>query len=235
MDDCQILSGLLIFVLGLAPLLFQITLPAHLREFIWKQRWFHWILALIIINVAVPLVVARSGWIPETVTKIGGLVITFDDAFVVILAHLAAVCYVLYILQLINITRFVELLRNECKKDIRLQRRFDETLAVLIDIGRKSEAGFEKDHVLQALDRLAAYVMAKHLSGYDGTILKPLIRGLEEILVGDIDGSRENLRSAADILETIISTLRNDDRFPFDLPERDQFPQILDCAGIKIG
>ena len=74
----------------------------------------------------------------------------------------------------------------------------------LVQLGRHSHSGRNKEIVLQTLAELAALVQKG--KAYDGRQLETLIKGLEEVLIlGPLNlGSLENFRSAAGLLSDIV-------------------------------
>jgi hypothetical protein len=113
--------------------------------------------------------------------------------------------------QLANIdrTRSVERLYEESVDDLNQRFEFDNTLDSLLEIGRQGGAGFEKTEVLLKLKDLAShYIRLIPQNQYDGTGLRPLIRGIEDVVAnGSAYGSSTNFLEAARILEYIMRKL----------------------------
>jgi hypothetical protein len=101
-----------------------------------------------------------------------------------------------------------QLSRAAAKGILRRGRPIESELLDLIQLGKQSQSGQDKELVLQALAFLAEAVQAR--PGYDGAQLEELIIGLEEMLVlGDQIGSPENFHSAADHLSDMIISACN--------------------------
>jgi hypothetical protein len=87
-------------------------------------------------------------------------------------------------------------------------RPVESELKDLIQLGKQSHPGQDKELVLQALANLAETVQMR--PAYDGAQLEELIIGLEEIIVlGTQIGSPENFHTAADLLSDIIISACN--------------------------
>lgn len=98
----------------------------------------------------------------------------------------------------------VKQLQNRAGRRIRKSGRLIEPeLRELIQLGKHSDSGSNKELVLEALSELAVAVQ-RH-PHYDGRQLELLIMGLGEVLsLGRGSGSAENYRTVADVLSQIV-------------------------------
>lgn len=98
----------------------------------------------------------------------------------------------------------VKQMQNRAGRRIRKSGRLIETeLRELIQLGKHSDSGSNKELVLETLSELAVAVQ-KHRN-YDGRQLELLIMGLGEVLsLSRGSGSTENYRTVADVLSQIV-------------------------------
>jgi hypothetical protein len=98
----------------------------------------------------------------------------------------------------------IQSLENRATRSLSRRARLVETqLTSLIQLGKQSAAGKDKDLVLQALASLVSAVQAHER--YEGRQLEVIILGLEDILLlGPQKGSSENFRTSADLLSELV-------------------------------
>ncbi|GEM_PF-5932883 len=207
-----IIGGLLAFVIGVSALVLQLAVPSYLETLMRRRKMMRYTIGIMALYLIMALVLI---WIspfsggdgiisPEMTTVINiGMTITF----------IATVLYTYNQLHQINGSRIIDSLLSECKIDIHIKGMFDDTLDTLIDLGAQRNAGYEKTRVLNALKDLAHFVV-KDYERYDGTHLKPILRGLEKVLVGGgVQGSRDNFIVAASTLRYIIQRLCQNEQY----------------------
>lgn len=98
----------------------------------------------------------------------------------------------------------IKQMQNRAAKRIpKFGRLVESELHELIQLGKHSSSGSNKELVLEAMSKLACAVQ-EHQK-YDGRQLEVLIMGLSEVLnLGHGTGSAENYRTAADVLSQIV-------------------------------
>jgi len=80
----------------------------------------------------------------------------------------------------------------------------EQALTILVELGEQSQAGEDRQMVLEALGGLVEQTR-EHRS-YRGDLLEPLIDGLKNVLVSDSPGNPKNFRTAIEILQKIVMT-----------------------------
>ncbi len=210
------LTTIFIFLIGLPALLLQ-TLAPELREIVRKRRLQLAVFTTLPIGVAgvtVALGVWFSQWcvdkkLVETgkypllrtlLQEDGQLLWIWVLLFLVFISGLSAMA----LTDKWRREMVIEALQEEALGVLRRHGRLLESqVKNLIQLGKQSEAGKDKDLVLQALAQLAQAVQAH--ARYEGRQLEALILGLEDVLLlGRQKGSSEIFRTAADLLSEVV-------------------------------
>lgn len=207
------ITTIFIFLIGLPAVLLQ-TLAPELRKIVRQRRW------QLISFTILPLVI--SGLIVAGGIALSHLKSTLRQAPPVlekILCYDGQLLWISILTSLVLISGvFAILLSEQWRREgiIRKLRRraasglatkgrlLEEELMHLVQLGRHSHSGRNKELVLQTLAELAAVV--QNGKAYDGRQLETLIKGLEDVLIlGPLNlGSLENFRSAAGLLSDIV-------------------------------
>ena len=207
------ITTIFIFLIGLPAVLLQ-TLAPELRKIVRQRRWqliSFTILPLVISGLIVAGGIALSHLkstlrqAPPVLEKI----LCYDGQllWISILTSLVLISGVFAILLSEQWRRegIIRKLRQRAASGLATKGRLlEEELMHLVQLGRHSHSGRNKELVLQTLAELAALV--QNGKAYDGRQLETLIKGLEEVLIlGPLNlGSLENFRSAAGLLSDIV-------------------------------
>ncbi len=211
------ITTIFIFLIGLPALLLQ-SLAPELRKVVRRRRWqlisFTMLPVFFAgIVVAVGIGLAHMGEkhkaFPSFPTSFLSKVLKYEGQllWIFILTVLVIIAGALAIVLSEQWRRdaVIRKLRKRAAKGLaRWGRPIEEELMSLIQLGRHSHPGRNKELVLQALAELASAVQS--CKRYDGRQLEVLIKGLEDVLIlGHLHvGSIENFRTAADLLSEIV-------------------------------
>ena len=99
------------------------------------------------------------------------------------------------------ISGLVEPISKRLQKDGQVN---EEALDVLVELGEQSQAGEDRQMVIEALGRLVRQTRTH--TTYRGDSLEPLIDGLKNVLVSDSPGNPKNFRTALVDLQEIVMT-----------------------------
>lgn len=213
------IATVFIFLIGLPAILLQ-TLAAELRKVVVKRRRQLIVstFAPILLSLVVAAAGARISILCSQLTASGSspskliLFLSGHDGqflwlIVLIVLLLIAGVAAIVLTKKWGRERIIQQLCSGAAKSISARGRpVESELDDLIQLGKQSHSGQDKELVLLALAALAEDVQAN--PHYDGAQLEELIVGLEEILImGAQVGSPENFHTAADLLsDLIIST-----------------------------
>jgi hypothetical protein len=207
------ITTLLVFMVGVPAVVLQ-TLPPEVRQVVTK-RWER-LLASIGLPVLAALLVVAAGLLLETR---GGLPprILWSGVIVLLFATVLVTAFRMPR----NYGRrdaVVRQLEREVGRRIAAQGRLvEESLHDLIELGKQSEMGREKQLVLEALLDLADAVCSH--PGYEGDRLEELVLGLVDILPPTTRrGSLPNFAAATQVLRTIVTS--------FDPGRRESMKQV---------
>lgn len=210
------LTTIFIFLIGLPAVLLQ-TLAPELREIVRKRRTQLVLITILPIFISGVIVFSGLGFIywasktnllassPHLLLRLwlendGKLLWMSILIILVFISGFAA----LILTDIWRREAIIKILQNEAAKKLAANGRLVQAkLENLIQLGKQSEAGKDKDLVLKALADLTEGVQ-KHAK-YEGRQLEVLILGLEDILLlGPQKGSSENFRTAADLLSEVV-------------------------------
>ncbi len=211
------ITTIFIFLIGLPALLLQ-SLAPELRKVIRQRRWqliSYTILPILLSGalVSVGIAISHAGEklkaLPESDHLLLHKILQYDGQllWIFILTSLVLISGVLAILLSEQWRRdyIITRLRKRAGKTIpRLGRPAEEELKGLIQLGRHSDPGRNKELVLQALAELALATQSR--TQYNGQQLEVLIKGLEDVLIFSHRhlGSLENFGTVADMLSDIV-------------------------------
>ncbi|MCK5058604.1 MAG: hypothetical protein KAT34_18260 [Candidatus Aminicenantes bacterium] len=202
----QILIVLLIFFFGIPSIVFQVTLPEEMRRIVNKymKPYLRMIgeVALLITLFALYFVWGLHPCIigvPIWKDWVGSIIITLSLIFLIVF-------WWIYLLKLSR-TGIVNYL------EVKIYKRFGEEgskkheeLTDLITLGERSEAGHEKEIVLEAMSRLIIKLQKRE--GYKGGGLEYILRDFDEIVTSkDKPGNESDFQLSVGILEDIINRL----------------------------
>lgn len=207
------LTTIFIFLIGLPAVLLQ-TLAPELREIVRKRRKLlvavtilPIIISALIVLVGIALTFKPDFWgvrpdfilplrLPEQLNLLWVIILIL----LVFIAGMAA----LFLTDIWRREAIIAKLQKSAAKNLAASGRLVQSkLESLIQLGKQSEAGKDKDLVLRALAELAEAVQTH--SRYEGRQLDVLVLGLEDILLlGPQKGSSENFRTAADLLSDVV-------------------------------
>jgi hypothetical protein len=191
------IGSLLIFLIGIPALVIQSISP-EIRHVVVK-RW-QWLL----LDTGAPVVVA--------VVVVGlGLLVSWagDWRWVLVVGALFLIATYTAIRILYRYGRRSVVIRC-LEKEVfqsRAGRLIETSLVDLVELGKQSEPGQDKELVLESLYRLAARMCG--LPGYRGDRLEGLILGLVDVLTANTQpGNAQNFNTAAQILQHITKSAK---------------------------
>lgn len=207
------ITTIFIFLIGLPALLLQ-SLAPELRKVVRQSRW--QLVSFTILPIVISGIIVAGGiWLSHLKNKLPKAppsldkVLQYDGQllWISILTSLVLIAGVLAILLSEQWRRdaIIRKLRRRTARGLASKGRLlEEELMHLVQLGRHSHSGRNKEIVLQALAELAASV--QNGKAYDGRQLATLIKGLEDVLIlGPLNlGSLENFRGAAGLLSDIV-------------------------------
>ncbi len=210
-------TTIFIFLIGLPALLLQ-SLAPELRKIIRQYRWqliSFTILPLFLAGILVAAGIELSHLgeqeksQPDFSASLLSKIVKYDGQllWIFILTSLVLISGILAVVLSEQWRRdaIIRKLRKRAAKGIaRDGRPIEEELKGLIQLGRHSDLGRNKDLVLQALAELASATQT--CKRYDGQQLEVLIKGLQDVLIlGPLHlGSLENFHTTADLLAEIV-------------------------------
>lgn len=210
----------LVFLIGIPALVIQF-MPPEVRALIMK-RWRHmlrfallaggWIvLALFVSTIGI---VGQLNCVPS-VTEKYICPLFFDRGWIweawlwplvfVLLSSITIAASITVITQFGRRTKLVDGWRGQAVRHLNKDGRLDpKALHDLIDLGRASDGGLEKDIVLQALFQITERVY--HSKHYEGDSLEILLEGLADVVVTDPHlGNSRNFETVMDILQSVVA------------------------------
>jgi hypothetical protein len=213
------IGSILLFLIGVPALVVQSIAP-EVRNVVAK-RWQHLLLetgmpvviALVVVGLgllrhgpwfdmgALPVGVGGSEWFAIPLPKVG------DWTWALVLAVMIATATYTAMRIPHRYGRRAVIIRSLEKETYRDGILVERSLEDLIALGRQSEAGEDKELVLQALYRLATKMYTR--PGYGGDRLELLILGLADVLVSSAQpGNGQNFDTAAQILLHITKSAK---------------------------
>lgn len=199
----QILVVLLIFALSIPSIIFQLTLPEEIRRIINRHMKRYFLVPFISV-MAVILIFSLSfiwflhpctGDIPPLKHWAGSIIISLSLIFFMILWW--------RYLQKLSKEKIVAYLEKKLWKKFEKNGRLnDEMMMDMLTLGERSEAGHEKEIVLETMSRLIN--KTQDSARYSGSELEDMLRNVNKIVAGkDKPGNEKNFLTFVRILEGI--------------------------------
>jgi hypothetical protein len=199
----HIIIILLVFAYGIPFLLLQILVSEEIKRIIahYRKEWFIVLLAILTAFIAVIFI-----WFLHPCSN--GLAQSWQHwasaILVTIIIGLTVFCWLRYVglLSTVKVARF---LGKKLQKSARKNKMTKEEISDLISLGEKATSGYEKNIVLQVLEKpILTAIMAK--KNNLGDVLAQFLRDIHRILVNkEKPGNDDNYYTATEIIGNIIS------------------------------
>lgn len=223
----QVAIVLLVFLLGVPPILKILDIPLYLRR-IRSKRLVIVSLSVLACGLLCAAVACLFIWAVHPCDASISLRMDWWGGGLVTAALVASVLvWGLWLLPFRD--RRTEVLRGRELAAIHNGRLNADALADLVHVGEQSEPGRERDEVIRALGRIIVDLQSdsRYKEHYDA--LRPVSRGLEDILLGGgrAGGSYSNFQSCISILGAALERISPNSRSP----DADELMTVLGRLG----
>lgn len=202
----QILIVLLIFAFGIPSIIFQVTLPKEIQRIVFRymKKYFLFpfitVMALLIFSLSfIWFLHPYTAAIPSCKNCVGAYIVSLSLVFLII-------SWWNYLRKLTKV-KVISYLENKLEKSFRKDGSILETeMMDIITLGERSEAGYEKEIVLKAVDRLIENIQISER--YSGCDLELILRNFDKIVGGkDNPGNDTDFQLSTDILGKIVEKI----------------------------